>query len=350
MPERVSPKAGDRRRPTISDVATTAGVSITTAVRVLSGRGYASVSARKRVTAAVDEIGYVPNLVARSLRHGRTAIIGLVVADIENPFYSAIAKSVERVMSKAGYSVVLLNSDDDPAMERQLLDVLERLRVSGLIVTPAGSNRARFERLRRDGTAIVQISRSVPRLNTDSVLVDNRMGACDAVTALIEAGHRRIGLLAGSPGVNSGVERSEGYVKALTDHGLAVDPSLMRGRSFHREHAIDEARSLLAERPRATAIFAANNLLAESCLQALKELGLDVPRDVSLVAFDDVHWMALVKDGITTMRLPVGEMARTAAEMILERLADKSARPSATVIFRPELVVRGSIAPPPPGQ
>lgn len=336
----------DLPRPTIATVAATAGVSITTATRVLSGRGYASASTRSRVLAAVEDIGYVPSAVARGLRKGRTDTIGLLMADVENPFFSAVARNVEQVMTRAGYSVVLLNSDDDAAKECRLLDLVDTLRIAGLIVSPAGTNRERFERMRRHGIAIVQIGRLVPHFETDNVRVDNSTGAYDAVSALIRAGHRRIGLMVGSTKASPGRERLEGYVRALGEHGIAVDSSLIHGRSFQRDHAVEEARILLEVRPRVTAIFASNSILAEACILALKEAGLSVPADISLVAYDDVLWMRMVDCGITTMRLPVEKMAQTAAEMLLRRLDDKSARAPATVLYRPELIVRDSIAPP----
>ena len=344
--------AGVRRtrlggRPTIGDVAASAGVAVATVTRVLSGRGYASAAARAKVLAAADEIGYVPNVIARNLRLQKSDAIGLLIADVENGFYSSIAKHVEAVAMAAGHSIVLCNSNDDPTRERQYLDLLEGIRVAGVILTPTGGNRRRLEQMQRDGIKIVQVDREVHHLAADVVLVDNERGAFEAVSALIDAGHSRIGLLAGRPQVVTGSGRSEGYMRALREHGLAVDPHLVRGTSFRRDHAVEEARSLLALDPPVTAIFAANNVLAEGCLLAIKEAGLRVPEDISVVAFDDVEWMRMLDHPVTAVRQPVADIARTAARMMIRRLGESNdIEAPATIMFRAELVNRESISTP----
>lgn len=348
-PDDVDVPARRGPRPTIGDVAAVAGVAVATAARAMSGRGYSSASARAKVLTAAEQIGYVPNVIARNLRLQKSNVIGLLIADVENSFYSAIAKHVEAAATATGHAIILCNSSDDPAMERQYLEVLEGIRVAGLILTPTGGNRRRLEQMQRDGIEIVQVDREVHHLSADLVLVDNERGAYEAVTALIEAGHTRIGLLAGRPQVITGSTRSAGYLRALRDHGLQAEPALMRGGSFRRDHAVEEARALLALTPPVTAIFAANNVLAESCVLALKEAGLRVPEDVSLVAFDDVEWMRMLDHGITAVRQPVVDIARMAAKMMVRRLNGEETGRAATVMYRAELVRRDSIAPPAAG-
>ncbi len=189
---------------TIADVAKLAGVSVATAGRVLSGRGYASPETQRCVQEAANELGYVPNNVARSLRLNRTMLIGLLIADVENSFYSVIAKNVEAVANETGYHVVLCNSNDNPDDEQQHLRLLETIHIDGLIVTPTGGNRPILERMQKKGIEIVQIDRVVDGLNADAVLVDNEAGAAAAVSLLIEAGHTRIGILSGSLEVTTG--------------------------------------------------------------------------------------------------------------------------------------------------
>lgn len=335
-------------RPTIGDVAATAGVAVATVTRVLSGRGYASAEARTKVLAAAEQIGYTPNVIARNLRLQKNNTIGLLIADVENGFYSAIAKHVEAVTTAAGHSIVLCNSNDDPAREREYLELLEGIRVAGVILTPTGGNRRRLEQMQRDGIIIVQVDRDVHHLSADLVLVDNERGAYEAVSALLEAGHTRIGILAGKPQVITGRERTEGYLRAHRDRGVPVDPELVRGASFRRDHAVEEARALLELDPPVTAIFAANNVLAEGAMLALKEAELRVPDDISLVAFDDVEWMRMMDRGITAVRQPVADIARSAARMMLRRLGDAEAasEAAATMMFRAELVKRDSISAP----
>src|SRR5215470_10142785 len=273
---------------TVANVAREAGVSAATAARVLSGRGYASEEARRAVLEAAKEIGYVPNHVARSLRTRRTMLAGLLIGDVENSFYSVIAKNVESVAKSAGYHVVLCNTNDDPETESQYLELLDGMRADGLIITPSGRNQRYLRRLVEKGTVIVPIDRKVEGVNADAVLLDNEAGAMTAVSHLIAAGHTRIGILTGPREVLTARERLEGYERALREHGIPVRPELIRAGSFLHDHAVEAAAGLLASRPAPTAIFAANNVLAEGCFLALGELGLRVPQDVSLVAFDDV--------------------------------------------------------------
>lgn len=329
---------------TVANVAQRAGVSPATAARVLSGNGYASPRARRAVLDAAEETGYVPNHIARSLRTRRTQLAGLLIGDVENSFYSVIAKNVESVAKDAGYRVVLCNSNEDPGTEDQYLRLLDGMQVDGLIITPTGSNQRQLRRLLHKGTVIVQIDRIVEGLNADAVLLDNEAGAMGAVSHLIAAGHSRIGLLTGPRDVLTARQRREGYERALREHGIPVRPELIRDGSFLHDHAIEAATDLLRSSPAPTAIFAANNILAEGCFLALADLGLRVPKDVSLVAFDDVPWMSMVKPRITAVRQPVADMARSAAELLLRRLRDNTPL-SSTSVFRSDLVVRSSVAP-----
>ena len=331
---------------TVSDVAKRAGVSVSTAARVLSGTGYAADGTRRLVLDAARELGYVPNQIARSLRTRRTRTIGLLVGDVENSFYSVIAKRVEAEAKDAGYRVVLCNSDDDPKVEREYLKLLEEMRVDALIVTPTPKNRRHLADLMDKDIVVVQVDRRVDGLEADAVLVDNESGALVAVEHMIGAGHTRIGILTGDLDMPTASLRLAGYERALREHGITVPSSLIRSGSFHREHAIEDATALIRARPTPTAILAANNILAEATLIALNEQGLRVPRDVSLVAFDDVQWMSMVEPPITTVRQPVADMARSAAELTLRRLREgRQERPS-TVTFRTELVERASVASP----
>jgi LacI family transcriptional regulator len=330
--------------PTIADVARRAGVSAPHAARVLSGKGYASPEVRARVLRAAEEIDYVPNHLARSLRSRRTNTIGLVISDVENPFYSQIAKTVESEAKANGYHVVLCNSGDDVREERHYLALLEGIRVDGVILTPAPGRNPNLRRLAEAATAVVQLDRRAAGVKTDAVLVDNEAGAAAAVDHLVAHGHRRIGILGGPRNITTGKRRIDGFTRALETHGLRAHPNLVRVGSFQRDSAMDDARALLAARPTPTAIFATNNILAEACMLALVEAGVRLPDELSLVAFDDTPWMKVVNPPLTTVRQPTTEMARAAVELLARRLkADGAAEPQ-TVVFDPELVVRGSVA------
>jgi LacI family transcriptional regulator len=330
---------------TIADVAKKAGVSVSTAARVLSGRGYAAVETRRLVLEAAKDLGYVPNQIARSLRTRQTQMVGLLIGDVENFFYSVLAKNVESVAKGAGYHVVLCNSDDDPEIEREYLKLLDAMRVDALIVTPTSRNRRDLARLHDKGMVIVQVDRRVDGLVADAILVDNESGAEHAVSHLIEAGHRRIGILTGDLAVPTAQHRLAGYERALKDAGIPVRQELVKTGSFHREHAIEDATDLIRAVPAPTAVFAANNILAEATLIALGQDGLRVPRGVSVVAFDDVQWMSMVEPAVTAVRQPVADMARSAAELVLRRLREGREGPPSTIVFRTQLVERASVGP-----
>jgi LacI family transcriptional regulator len=329
---------------TIADVAREAGVSVSTAARVLSGRGYAAEATRRVVLEAARTLGYVPNQIARSLRTRRSRMIGLLIGDVENSFYSTIAKNVESVARGAGYHVVLCNSDDEPTLEREYLKLLSGMQVDGLIVTPTSRNRRQLQQLLSSGTIIVQVDRRVEGLEADAILVDNDAGAHSAVSRLIAAGHARIGILTGELDVLTASQRLAGYLRALEEHTIPVHEPLIKTGSFHREHAIEDAADLIEVTPPPTAIFAANNILAEACLIAFAERGLKVPGDISLIAFDDVPWMSMVNPPVTTIRQPVVDMARSAAELMLRRLHEDGRGQPNAVVFLTELVERGSVA------
>jgi DNA-binding LacI/PurR family transcriptional regulator len=230
-------------------------------------------------------------------------------------------------------------------VEREYLKLLEGMHVDALIVTPTSKNRRYLARLMESGIVIVQVDRRVEGVASDAILVDNEAGAASAVGHLVDAGHSRIGILAGELDVTTATHRLAGYERALKEHGIAIRQSLIKPGSFHRDHAIEDATDLIRARPTPTAIFAANNILAEGALIACEQQGIRVPRDMSIVAFDDVQWMSMVDPPLTTVRQPVADMARSAAELALRRLREGRDGPPSVVVFRTELIERDSVAP-----
>src|SRR5258707_9978618 len=214
-----------------------AGVSVASAGRVWCGSGYARGEACRAVLDAAREIGYVPNQIARSLRTRRTQLAGLLIGDVENSFYSSIAKNVESVAKDAGYHVVLCNSNDDAATEKEYLQLLEGMQVDGIIITPTGRNVSILRRLGEKGTTIVQIDRRVDGLKADAILLDNAAGARLAVSHLIDAGHSRIGILTGPKDLLTARDRLAGYEQSLSEHGIPIAEELIRAGSFLHDHA-----------------------------------------------------------------------------------------------------------------
>lgn len=342
------PVAGRDQRPrtvTVQDIATRAGVSRATAARALASSGHVSEEARKAVAQAAKMLAYVPNDVARSLRTRRSKVLGLLISDAANPFYAEIADNVTAMARPAGYHVMLCTSGDNPTVEAEYLDLLARTRVDGVIITPTPKAAPRLRLLIDRGIMIVQIDRVALQRKVSSVIVDNEQGARLAVQHLIDAGHERIALITGSTDIMSARARLVGYANTLKANRIAVRDELVRPGSFLADHGRQATLELLKLEQRPTAIFAANNLLAEWCYLTLREEGIRVPEDVSLVAFDEVPWMRIVGPPLTTVRQPVAEMARAAAGMLLGGLSG-SPMETKRQMFKTELLIRGSVTRP----
>jgi LacI family transcriptional regulator len=338
--------ASGRATVTVVDVARSAGVSKSTAARALSDSGYVSPETRKSVEAAAKRLGYIRNLAARSLRTRRTMILGLLIPDIEDPFFAALAKRIERVSKAAGYRVVLCDSNDDPGLEAEHAEALLEYQIDGLVATPTPGG-AVLGKLQRAGIPLVQVDRRVDELHTDAVVLNNVLGGELAMRRLLKAGHTRIGLMTGPAEVVTAQERRRGYESALLLAGVEPDESLVRVGSFQRGVLEDEALHLLTGPSRPTAIFAASNLLCEATWFASGAAGLRIPEDLSVVGFDDMPWMSMVSPGVSTVRQPLDAMASAAVELLLDRLrtGEMTAAPR-TVVFQPEYIERGTVSAP----
>lgn len=331
------------RRPTISDLAREAGVSRSTASRALTGRGYVATPVRERVVAAADRLGYVPDAVARSLRVRSTRAIGVLISDLRNPFYADVATAVERHLRSRGYHIIVANSDGLDEEERAAATVFTASRVAGVIVAPV-SPIAR--RLIDAGVTVVEIDRQMVPGACDAVLLENAAGAEAATAHLLELGHRRIGLLLGEMNWTTGPERLAGYRAALERFRVPFDDRLLQ-EAPHAPGDENQTSLLLDRCPDVTAIFATNNLMAEEALGEIQRRGLSIPRDLSLVAFDDIPWMSILTPGITAVAQPTADIGRAAADLLFERLNGERTGDPVVVRLDPSLVVRGSTAPPP---
>ncbi|HUZ83432.1 MAG TPA: LacI family DNA-binding transcriptional regulator [Gaiellales bacterium] len=331
---------------TIRDVAHAAGVSQATAARALGGYGYASDTTRSRVAVAAAQLGYRPNGVARALVSRATYTVGLVVGDIENPFFAAAARGLADVLEPEGYTVLLTNSDESAEREERAVETLRARRVDGLVVVPAERAAPRhLIDLVSAGVPLVQLDRAVTGVAADAVLVDNEVGAGRAVEHLIGLGHRRIGIVTDRPSVSSSADRLEGYRGALHRAGIERDRSLESVGGSTQAEGFAAACRLLTGEHRPSAVFTANNFMTVGTLLAIRELGLRVPEDVALVGFDDLDWTTLVEPAVTVISQPVTALGRVAGECLLERLGGGGGEPR-TVRLRTELIVRGSCGAP----
>jgi LacI family transcriptional regulator len=327
---------------TLADIAQAAGTSPSTASRALNGRGYVATDVRTRLLAAAEQLGYVPNASARTLKQRTSRVVGVVVSDLRNQFYATLAAGIEETLRAVDYQVVLISDNSESVHEMDGARTFLAMRAAGVIMTPVGHDAATL--LSRHGVGVVEVDRQLARVPCDAVVIDNEGGAREATGHLLAAGHRRVALLVAETDWTTDAGRLQGYRSAHAAAGVAVDERLILPIRFNAPDAGDRIAALVdIEGP--SAIFAANNVLAGQAWHVLRRRGLEIPGDVSLVAFDDVPWMSMTDPGITAVAQPTLEMGRRAAQLLVQRL-DEPEREPAVESLRPSLIVRASTASP----
>jgi LacI family transcriptional regulator len=327
------------------DVAERAGVSVTSVSHVINKTRPVSYELRERVLAAMEELGYQPNRLARSLRSGKTQIIGTIVPDSADPFFAEVARGIEDTAFENGYSLILCNSDANLSKEAFYTDVLVEKRVDGIVFLAVGVSTERILDLQQRGMPVVVVDRELPGANVDLVVADNAGGGWSATCHLIDLGHRRIGYIAGPSDLTLSEYRHTGYCKALEETGIAPDEDLVTRGAFDFESGYKAAHQLLAKSKRPTAIFACNDLMAIGAICAAVELGLQVPQDLSVVGYDDVPLASYSNPPLTTIAQPIYDLGVVAASLLLERLQDPS-KPARRIVLDVELKIRRSTAVP----
>jgi LacI family transcriptional regulator/LacI family repressor for deo operon, udp, cdd, tsx, nupC, and nupG len=327
----------------LQEVARRAKVSIATVSRVLNKSDKVVAATRAAVEQALRESGYRPSRVARRLRmkDGRAHLVGLIIPDIQNPFYAEIARGVEDAAYAAEYALLLCNSDENPDKERFYLDVMVAESVDGIVLPPFDETDSAVIDLVKNGPPVVCVDRSLSKVKTDLVEVDNYRGAHEAVTHLIDKGHKSIALIEGRSEVSTSRERRRGYLDALAERGVAVRKELIRAGDFKQESGRILAGSLLDQRRPPTALFVCNNLMTVGALAAIHQRGLRVPQDVAIVGFDDLPWAEALDPPLTVVRQPAYEVGRQAMELLLKRITEPT-RPPLALRLLPELVLRRS--------
>ncbi|HEY7596494.1 MAG TPA: LacI family DNA-binding transcriptional regulator [Actinophytocola sp.] len=325
---------------TISDVASRAGVSTATVSRALNGKSTVDPELVARVLAAAEELGYQPNGPARNLRRQEAAVVALIISDVENPFFTAIARGVEDVAHADGYSVVLCNADENVDKERRYVDVAIQERVAGVIISPT-STATNVDLLLNRGTPLVAVDRPLPERTSDTVLVDTRVAACEATEHLLAEGYERIGCITGPPGIRTAEDRLAGYRDALRLAKVRASARLVRRTEFKAAGAGRACAELLDSAPPPDALLVANSAMAVGVLAALRSRGLRPGPDVGLVAFDDVPWAGLVDPPLTVVAQPAYEIGSVAARLLLARITDNGRAPTTTTLGA-RLIVRGS--------
>ncbi len=327
--------------PSIKDVAEAAGVSTATVSRVISNGLHVRPEVRERVLLVIEQLGYRPNLVARSLRSQQSNTIGLIVSDIGNPFFSSLSRAVEDAAYEQGFNVVLCNTDEDAEKEAIYLNLMKDTNVAGMIIAPTRRTTITLTNSQLPCPTVI-VDRSVPSGDIDVVLLDNLDAAYRLTMHLIEQGYQRIGALYSD--MSTGIERQAGYEKALRASGQAPRPEYVRCIPPRVEAGYMAALRMMDLSQPPDALFTINSLLAAGALQAIRERKLAIPNEIGLVTFDQTTWAELVQPAITLIAQPTYEMGRTAAELLLQRIADP-ARPTRQVILKGQLLIRGSSTP-----
>lgn len=348
------------------DVAERAGVSIATVSHVINETRFVSDETRQRVLDAIKELNYRPNAIARSLVTNSTRTIGLVVSDITNPFFTAVARGVEDGMISHRYNTIFCNTDEDPEREENYLHLLATQQIDGLIIAPTGVPTRSLLALAESDVPIVQLDRRAPGLEAPLVSVNNEEGAYRAIRYLIELGHRRIAYLMGIDTVSTQIERLNGWKRALHEANLPIEAELIvradprfygtvpslaaplnRPAPAHQvmPSAYDLLQGLLRLPHRPSAIFVANNQLTLGTLYAFKECGLHCPDHISLISFDDQDWAALLNPPLTVVRQPTYQIGNMAAHLLMSMINGEDTQIPAPLPV--DLVIRGTCGPAP---
>lgn len=336
-------KKPDKSRISLRDVARRAGVSTATVSRVMNNLDYVSHSVRTRVEKAVKELDYSPNRVARRLRvrDGERKLLGLLVPDIQNPFYVDVIRGVEDMVFARDYAVYICNFAQDYEKEKTYLNKLQSESIDGLIVAPYHEDDKMVISLVREKFPIVCVDRGLKGVDVDLVVVDNEKGAYNAVNHLIEIGHRRIGYVGGLYSIPTSQKRHDGYVKALKANGLEIDNDLIKfGDSKHVSGMRLTAEFLDMPCP-PTALFTGNNVITLGALETIHSRGLSIPADIAILGFDDMFWANSLNPPLTAVLQPGYEIGRQAASMLFERLEEPGREPR-KIVLNTKLMVRQS--------
>jgi len=335
------PRTAGSGPPTIKQVAERAGVSTATVSRALADAKGVGDRERRRIRDLAKRLGYEPSRVARSLRVGASLTVGVVIPDIQNPFFTSVVRGIEDVLHGAGYTLLLANSNESPLREQQMLSTLRSENVAGIVFVPINAAKAGYRQLLSMHIPVVAVDRLPAGLRTDLVTVANAEGARTATAHLIGLRHRDIALLGGPPQHSTAYERQLGYEEALADAGIPIRPEFIVRGNFREASGYSAMKALLAGPHVPTAVFVANNLMTLGALRAIHESGLRIPTDLALVSFDDIPWATSLNPPLTAVAQPAYEIGGTAAGLLLRRIAEPE-RAVRHIVLETRLIVRAS--------
>lgn len=328
--------------PTIRDVAKLAGVAPITVSRVINRSSYVNQKTRKLVEAAIEELGYVPNMLGPSLRFKQTMTLAMVITDITNPFWTTVTRGVEDVAQANGYSTILCNTDESEEKQEQYLQMLLRRRIDGILLVPASNSPDPIRLIQRQGIPVVVLDRQIPDVEVDIVRADSETGAYQLTQHLLSLGHRQISMLTGPKRTSTAVDRVHGFCRAMNEAGLNVCDSQVLWGAFTQESGYSMAKEALIDTPRPTALFAANNFIAIGAMRALREQGFHVPEDVALVTVDDIPPAFTINPFLTVATQPALEMGHQATRLLLDIIKKETQHQYQQIVLPTEMIIRTS--------
>lgn len=330
------------KRVTMKDVAELAGVSTTTVSHVINNTRHVDELTRESVEFAMKELQYQPNYLAKSLRSGETKTIGLIIPDSSNLFFAEISHIIEDIGFDNGYTVILCNSDDRLDKQTKYLDLLISKQVDGIVLISVISEKAQYERLKGENIPVVVVDRDDGTNATDLVLVDNYEGGYLAVEHLLSLGHRDIACITGPSSTSPSADRFHGYKQALTDRSVQIKKEYIKTGDFHFESGEKMMDELLSLSSPPTAVFVCNDMMAIGAIRAIRNKGLDVPNDLSIIGFDNIPISRAITPALTTISQPIKKIAEEAMNILFDRMKGNISSPFKEVVLLPELIIRKS--------
>ncbi|AZR73753.1 LacI family transcriptional regulator [Anoxybacter fermentans] len=327
---------------TIKDIAKEANVSTTTVSRVLNNKPDVSDKTKKKVLEVINKLGYNPNGIARGLVLQKTYTIGLIIPDICNPFFPEVARGIQDKARQLGYSVIFYNTDNNKQREKEAIDLLKSKQVDGIILSLSMSNKEELDKLEEENFPVVQIDRKIPGSIFPTVTIDNILSAYNATKYLIELGHKYLAHITGNLGTKTGQDRLEGFKQALKEFNLDYKDEYILEGDYSKESGYKQMKTLLTQKKRPTAVFAANDLMAIGAYEAIFDYGLKIPEDISIIGHDDIDIASIIRPGLTTMTQPKYKLGQIAAEMLIKRIEGLESDNQQEVVLNTELIVRDS--------
>lgn len=329
---------------TMDEVAKRAGVSKTTVSRIINGNfEHVHIDTKNKVLKVVEELNYRPNALAQSLKQMKTNVIGIVLSNLKNPFWTRVLEGVEDTCHANGYNLMICNSNDNSVLEQEHIEGLQMKQVDGIIVNPTMKNKALYQTLVDKNYPIIAINRRIEEVPIETVVVDNIKGSCLAVDHLVKLGNQSIAIIVYPPeGISPRIERIEGYKKALLKHGYEIYPAHIRIVEEAKGAAREEVKKLILSKNRPDAILSTNNMMTLEIIEGIKELKLRIPEDIRLIGYDETVWSKHLAPPLTTVNQPSYQMGALAAEKLVDLLRLKQQLKPDVTLLQPNLILRKS--------